>query len=502
MMYILPVFAIIIILGIRTMLWHVQNWQLREYRIDRIFAHFRTEDGQKDLLNLWFFRGILPRPKLSFRVLLILGVFLLLSALEIFALAHFVNLTISFIIWERTIFLLIGLSVIVSKIPVSLGQELLFLKARKIIEGAKNVTTIGITGSFGKSSTKEIMSHICEQKFGSENVLKNPENNNTEIAIARLILKNKEFFIETQKDNKIFICEIAAYKKGEIKKVCKFVQPDFGILTGVNSQHLELFGSQRNIVEAKFELAECCKEKVFFNADNGLLRDIFAEKSIPAEKVGVKKSETKILKTLSDKTEFKFSGQSMILNWPGEFFVSNALLCLNVFAELGGTSEEMRRYLNTIPPLNRALKIEDFKDGKVLKDLYSANPNGVMSAIKHLDRVSNPGSENLKNKSEPGFNSPLPQNKGKKIFVGIPLRELGDDAHKIHEQIFGSLRNINAEVFWMKEDFSELGKKICGDKFHGDNLGVLKDMITRFGKNDAVLLESRLQDSVLEMFSD
>ena len=114
----------------------------------------------------------------------------------------------------------------------------------------------------------------------------------------------------------------------------------------------------------------------------------------------------------------------------------------------------------------------------VLSDTYSANTDGVLRAIQHLGKF-----------------------KGKRIFVGLPLRELGDKAHVAHEEIFMALKAINAEVFWCRTDFSKSGEKILNKNFHilKKDFLVLEKTIKSTGKNDAILLESKIPKSIEKM---
>ncbi len=474
---------IILLLGIRTLFWHLQNWQIREYRFDRMNAHLQTKDGLINIFNLWFFRGVIPRPKFTGRIFMIIGIFLILNIIYIYSNLFlidsiFIKYLLFIIILERLIWFNVIISVFISKFPVLVSQEILFLKAKKVRESAKNLTVIGIAGSYGKSSTKEILVHLLIQEFGKKNVLFNPENKNNEVAIARLILNNKKFFKQNEKH--FLVIEVGAYHRGEIAKVCKFIQPQISILTGLNAQHIELFGSQENIQKAKFEMAENTTKKVFFNRDNKLLSEIFENKKIKATKIGLSLSITKNIKPFSNKTTFEVYGKNFTLPWPGAFFISNSILALETARELGIKKEKLPKYLKTILPLDRALKTEKFKNGTIFYDLYSANPNGVISAINHLSQF-----------------------KGKKIFISIPLKELGNKSKRIHKKIFQELSKINAQVFWCKTDFADLGKNICGKNFHQlskTNISSLKKIIKTIEKNDAILCESKLPKFVLDLF--
>jgi UDP-N-acetylmuramoyl-tripeptide--D-alanyl-D-alanine ligase len=167
-----------------------------------------------------------------------------------------------------------------------------------------------------------------------------------------------------------------------------------------------------------------------------------------------------------------------VLPWAGEFFISNALLALEAARESGCTTEELSSFLNELPPLERALHSKVLANGAtLLLDPYSANPDGVLGAIEHLGKFE-----------------------GKKIFIGIPLRELGKDSEKIHREVFEKLKEINAEVFWFRHDYEKIAKEILGEKFHGDDIKILKKIKKELKTNDAVLLESRLPKTIEKLF--
>ncbi len=470
--WVLPILFVILI--IRTLCWHLQNWQIREYRFDRMFSYLKTKEGIHNIFNLWFFRGICPRPKFTGRIFLIFILLVGLLLLALFYTKELLPLSLTIFLIERSLFLFVTMAVFLSKIPTFISREILFFRAQKITKKAQNIITIGIAGSFGKSSTKEILVHLLKSHKGEKNILFNPENQNTEIAIARLILKHKDFFIKKAQKTKYFIVEVGAYRRGEIAKVCKFIHPHCSILTGLNAQHIELFGSQKNIQRAKFEMAEATTQKVFFNADSPLLAEIFNDRAINATKIAISTEQVKI-KSHIDRTNFKCYGQTFTLPWPGKFFVSNALLCIECVREIGIPLENIVNHLKTLKPLKRSLNIEQHSSGATcLIDTYSANPDGVLAAIEHLEKAT-----------------------GKKIFIGLPLRELGPTAETVHKKIFQKLKTIKAEVFWHKSDFAKLGHEICGKKFH--DISSLERSLKSLKKEDMVLLEGKLPKDILKM---
>jgi len=475
-------FAIFLSISVRTLGWHLQCWQLQEYRFDRMKVWLDTNEGTKNLFNLWFFPGILPRPKISARIFIILAAFAGLLFLacwhipaEIWSLIFSDNLYIfsALLIAERTIFLFIFFAVLCSKFPVWIQKKILFSRAKAIIQSAKNTTVIGITGSYGKSSTKTILAHLLTENFGPKAVLFNPENDNNEVAIARLILSQKPFFASEQRN--FFVVEMGAYSRGEIATMCDFVQPDFGLLTGLGNQHLPLFGSAENIRLAKRELYDATKTKLFY-AGKGW-GDFLVT---PAEKVDLSNAEIKECGT--DFLDFSYQNHSFHLPWGGEFFLSNALLAIKMGCELGIVIEKISADLSTLPPLKKALRVETHRGGgPLLIDLYSANLNGVLGAINHLQRVTS----------------------GQKIVIAMPLRELGNEAESAHGVYFSALKKIDARVLWYKKDFENLGNDILGEQFFCTNsetelIQAAKKISLQ--KNDGVLLESRLPERLVDVF--
>src|SRR3989344_7636431 len=120
-------------------------------------------------------------------------------------------------------------------------------KARQKLAGLPNLKIIAITGSYGKTSTKDILYTLLWKKF---RVVKTPKSFNTPMGLAQTILDY------LKPNTQIFIAELGAYKIGDIKKLTKFLNPTIGVITAIGPQHLERFGSLENIAKAKMELFE------------------------------------------------------------------------------------------------------------------------------------------------------------------------------------------------------------------------------------------------------
>lgn len=515
--------CLILALALRTFGWHLRCWQIREYRFDRMRAWLNTKDGRQYFVP-WCFRGLLPRPRLSGRIGLIvlssmvvgLEIALLLSVYPLMlwnncnTICHALNdkgvefLTLItcyegceaqwffqpwfwvfvLFLWERTIWLQVLLGVAISKFPVWLGRRRVFNQAHRVMKRRDSwLRVIGITGSYGKSSTKEILVHLLHSEFGEHRLRYNPANENNEVAIARLIKKEAKFMTSGMTKDRFFVCEMGAYRAGDIAQMCCFTKPCYGILTGLNQQHVELFGSFDTIKNTKFELAESAGKTVWFNADNLHLQQIFSDRKITATPVPLSLKMVKNLKSFPDRTEFELYGERFVLPWPGEFFVQNALLALECAREMGIKPKALSKHLKSLPPLERALNLTEHAQGfHVLRDTYSANLDGVLQALAHLKHF-----------------------KGERMCVAMPLRELGDEAEEAHRQVFAKLKTLKAEVWWEKSDFADLGQEILGEAFHPLNTkadqAAFKKKVKSLQKGDVVLLESKLSATTLQIFT-
>ena len=137
--------------------------------------------------------------------------------------------------------------------------------AARILRQMPELTVIGVTGSYGKTSVKYFLNTLLSSRY---NVLQTPGNYNTTLGVVRTIREYMKPFHE------IFICEMGAREIGDIKEICDLVHPDHGIITSVGPQHLQSIHTIENIIKTKFELADAVPSegKVFLNYDNEYIR--------------------------------------------------------------------------------------------------------------------------------------------------------------------------------------------------------------------------------------
>ncbi len=254
---------------------------------------------------------------------------------------------------------------------------------------------IGITGSYGKTSTKAILQQILSQKF---NTLMTPDSYNTPMGICKVIRGT------LNEEHEIFIVEMGAYRRGDIKELCKLVRPEVGILTAVGLQHLERFKNVENITKAKYELIESLPPDgiAVFNCDN----DICAKLADTTEnrkvlRYGINPIATQTTNTLTatniQQTDKGLAftvhnrSQNVEIRTPllGRHNVSNILAAMTVAAECGMTLDEMSAAVANLEPVPHRLQLTAGAGGvTIIDDSFNANPVGAKAALEVLNDIA------------------------------------------------------------------------------------------------------------------
>lgn len=287
-----------------------------------------------------------------------------------------------------------------------------------------DVIKIGITGSYGKTSVKEILKTILSQKY---RVLETPASYNTPLGIA-LTVKN----LDSTHD--VFIAEMGARSKGDIAALAKMVKPTYGVLTGINNQHLESFGSIENTMDTKFELFENLSADGvgFFGSDNeksNILYERFGGEKYLAGLDGdnnlvtatdVKTDEHGMRFTLNIKGERGVKCSTVLL---GKHSVKNICLAAAVAYKVGLTPKEIAEGINRIQSIGHRLELmPNNKNIVIIDDSYNSNEDGVIAAMEVLDNF-----------------------KGRKIVLTPGLVELGKRENVANLE-FGKLLAKHADI--------------------------------------------------------
>jgi UDP-N-acetylmuramoyl-tripeptide--D-alanyl-D-alanine ligase len=284
--------------------------------------------------------------------------------------------------------------------PVEAGFRRMFVgRARRHLSDAGPVV-IGITGSYGKTSTKEYLAHILNARY---RVLATPKSYNTLMGVCLVI--NSELASGEAYD--YFIVEMGAYIEGEIRRICDLTKPQISIMTAVGPQHLERFGSLEATARAKYEIIEALPPDGVgvFNWDNHYVRALY-EKGYPQTRIAVSWENADhatqlrflarnvrqtvdglafdVVDTLQDEQQH-FSTRLI-----GQHNVTNILLATAVARHLGLTLTEIAVRVASLEPAEHRLQRKTLPGGiTVIDDAYSANPVGAQNVLDVLALYEN-----------------------------------------------------------------------------------------------------------------
>lgn len=256
--------------------------------------------------------------------------------------------------------------------------------AARILREMPDLTVIGVTGSYGKTSVKYFLNTLLSSKF---NVLQTPGNYNTTLGVVRTIREQMKPFHE------IFICEMGAREVGDIKEICDLVHPDYGIITSIGPQHLQSFHTVENIIATKFELADAvpAEGKVFLNYDNNYIRGHKIDKNVVsygtagaaidyrAYDITVSPNGSTFKMKDAQGEEFEFHTRLV-----GNHNVQNIAGAIAVAHTLGIPMEKLRYPVKQLESVPHRLQLSRQGGRILLDDSYNSNKNGFMAALDTL----------------------------------------------------------------------------------------------------------------------
>ena len=286
--------------------------------------------------------------------------------------------------------------------------------AQKKMKDMTNLKIIGITGSYGKTSSKNILAEILNIKY---NALPTPKNLNTFNGLIMTVNNHMDKFTD------IFIAEMGAYVRGEIARLCKLVKPKYGILTTIGTAHLESFGSQENIQKGKFELIESLPPDGFgvLNGDDPLQVSYQRKNKVRVIWIGIENKDVDVraenIKCSAKGTSFdvifkgdkkKYHFQTKLL---GKHNVYNILSAIACGKEFGIEIEELQKAVLKVQPIEHRLELKKLGNFYQIDDAYNSNPVGAKNACEILGMMP-----------------------GMKIMVTPGMIELGEKEEELNEK--------------------------------------------------------------------
>jgi len=531
------------------LLW-VYLWQLKEYHVGRFLDHFRTAKGRQLIRSdlsiakiitlvfllfdpiffvLVFFlyavelvktgkdiasRNLL-RPVFTAKTIVLVGLGLFVGILLPLSIAQTTDAIHRFLFWLLLFDVLVP--VFVSSI-VLLLQPITVVRRGQIIQRARtrmktfqDLTVVGITGSYGKTTTKELLSHVLGEKF---QVLKTPDHQNSEVGISRTILR----LLTDVHD--VFVCEMGAYNKGGIELLSYIAQPKIAVVAGVNEQHLATFGTMNNLLSAEGgeELIRALPKDgvAILNADSELLKG--QEKKLQSINRKIKKmvwcsanpirtngrsgrptsngagikadywaESIRVNKEYISFEAFSKHGESahFKVNVLGAHHAVNILLAAAAASELGMKLAETAQALKTVGSEASPMKLIKGVGGVNIVDAtYSANPDGVIAALEYLKIWQ-----------------------GRRVIVMPCLIELGAASSEVHNRIGEKIAEVcDFAIITTRECFVGVEEGAVKKGMHEDDIlysgnpdEIFKKLQSFCNDVDVILLESRVPKRLIDL---
>lgn len=344
----------------------------------------------------------------------------------------------------------------------------------KVKRSLYDIPVVAITGSVGKTSTKDVIAEVMAQKF---NVQKTQGNKNNRLGVPLTIM--------SLRNHDALVIEMGMNHLGEIHELTNIAKPTLSVISNIGTSHIGNLGSRENILKAKLEILDgMTNKKVIINNDNDMLHKWnledenaekitfgIHEKSIyMASKVKMTEESNEFSVELNS-TEYKFTTQK-----PGEVFILNALSAIAVGMEYGVPIDKIQRAIANAEITKNRLDIEKVNDVLLIKDYYNASFESIKPSLEYLANLD----------------------RGRKIAVLGDIKEVGSFSKEIHEKVGKEVaKNKIDKLITVGEEAKNIVKKaknegmsnedVCSCDSNEQAIEVLKDMLL---KGDTVLLKA------------
>ncbi|MGL4982087.1 MAG: UDP-N-acetylmuramoyl-tripeptide--D-alanyl-D-alanine ligase [Treponemataceae bacterium] len=342
--------------------------------------------------------------------------------------------------------------------------------AKKYVQQFPLLKKIGITGSSGKTTVKEIIAQLLAQKYS---VVCNEGNFNSETGLPLSVFK-------IQSHHEIGVFELGMNRVGEIAEITDVLNPDVAVITNIGTAHIGLLGSKDVIAAEKKQIFKNFSEKsVGFIYENDEYAD-FLQKNVQGtiKTFGEKscKNVSHVVQNNNFGTDFLYQGTACTLNLAGTHNFSNALAGIAIAELFDLCANEIQEGFQKIKPLFGRCEILH-GDYTIMQDCYNANPESMLSAIDFCDDLS------------------LEAKSAKKIYVLGDMLELGAKSLELHQKIGNRLLHSNAGVIiFYGEQMSfayEICKNFIGKVFHSTAMDELTQILHQNAKKgDFILLKA------------
>lgn len=479
--------AFIGLFGIRSLRW-LALAQQKEYRADRLWLYVQSHEGMSDLLRVIprhqdLSRSGLKRPRITPRIAVVTLTYGFLTFGCVLASVWLLKPVLDPARWW--LFEMAGLALLVCAVPALVALSIMpstlvsWWSTRRMLQRAQqklavhHPLVIGITGSYGKSSTKHLLAHVLRERYS---VFATPKSFNTRYSVALSI-------VQGYTDQSVAILEYGAYGPGEIATLARWFVPKLALITGLTRQHLGLFKSLEGIVQAKSELVQSLPGGgiIFYNSDDAQVERIVKrglERSASSELLQVIPSGTsdpaaqwtKPKLNELGQLEFTWGGTRVSTKLVGVHYFSLLKLVAVVARKLAVPDEAIVRAFETFVPTAGFISAYETNSGAIIiDDGGTSNPQGFSAAIELV--------KSLKPKQA--------------VLITPGIIDLGPDEAEVHDQLAEQATTVFQDVWYLGVSGKSSFAKQYADALLDDR-ELISDALLRLDRDTMVLVEGRM----------
>ena len=292
-------------------------------------------------------------------------------------------------------------------------SEMYFRDAQRKLTDMPGLIRIGITGSYGKTSVKFFLGTMLAEKY---NVLVTPSSFNTPMGVTKVIRE------KLSPGHQVFVAEMGARHRGDIKELCRLVHPTLGVLVSVGPQHLDTFKTLETVIKTKYELIEALPKDGhgFFADDGDICSKLYEKTEKPKSMVSLRRENCDIWATgfsstpegstftLHAKTGESIACTAKLL---GKHNIQNILLAASVCLHLGLSMTQIARGIAKLTPVEHRLQLIQSGGLTIIDDAFNSNPKGAVAALEVLKEFQ-----------------------GRRIIITPGMVELGDQEEEFNRQ--------------------------------------------------------------------
>lgn len=324
-----------------------------------------------------------------------------------------------------------------------------------------NPITVGITGSAGKTTTKEMVYSVLNHNFRTHKTF---SNHNNEIGFCQTVLSMPS-------DVQALIVEMGMRGLGEIEQISVPLEPDYAIITNCGTAHIGRLGSLDNIADAKCEIAKGLKsDGTFISLNQEIIKKHL---KFSGNKIFYSMDEVEILEKAPSYSKFIYKENVYELNVEGDYNIENSLSAINLGLQIGMSPKDIALGLKSYHPIEKRWEAENIKGFKFINDSYNANPESMKASVKtFIELYPNP------------------------VIVLGDMGELGDNEEHYHYEVGEFLSKLNTNVKYIL--VGNLAKKI-GEaleikgievKYFDNNIDSARYIVENLDKSNTIFLKA------------